>query len=193
MGVRPYINVVTGLKYSEKLYRREVKFDSEPVIPALIDGRFNLLTGKYKDYNDVSLYDVFHYGSPYNSSLGEPTGIIGYIVDELYDQPITRALFAMWEREVLSDDLRYQEYQWPQELQSSRNRRLKCATRDTEFAKKVTELAYSEGRIYQYFCGTQGEMSTDVWFKCALYVLHQAGFTRVERRDLQTYLVLGWN
>lgn len=193
MGVRPFIKIVTGLVYSEKLHREEIKYDPEPMIPALIEDKFNLLTGKHKDYDDVCLYDVFHYGPPYSSSLDKPEGVIGYVADEIHDQPITRALFAMWEREILDDSLHHQEYQWPQELQSDRDRRLRQAKWGTERARKVTELAYNENRMYQYFCGSHGEMSSDTWFKCALHVLHQAGFTQVGRGDLQTYLVFGWN
>lgn len=191
MGVRPFIKIVTGLVYSEKLHREEIKYDPEPMIPALIEGKFNLLTGKYEDYDDICLYDVFHSGPPYSSSLDEPEGVIGYVVDEIHDQPITRALFAVWEKEMLGDSLHHQEYLWPQELQS--DMRLRQVARGTGLARKITELAYSEDRMYQYFCGTSGEMSTDGWFKCAIYVLHQAGFTQVKREDLQTYLILGWN
>ena len=193
MGVRPFIKVVVGLVYSEDLHREEIEFDPEPMTPALIEDEFNLLTGEYKDYDDACLYDVFHYGSPYSSSLKEPEGVMGYVVDAIYDQPLTRAIFALWEARVLDDALYHQEYQWPQEFQSDRDMRLRCATRDTWLAKKVTELAYSENRMYQYFCGTSGEMSSDTWFKCALHVLSNAGFTRVKREDLQTYLILGWN
>lgn len=193
MGVRPYIKVVTGLEYSKELHREVVEFTPEPMVTSLIDGKFNMLTGKYKDYEDICLYDVFHYGPPYSSSLDEPKGVIGYIVDEIYDQPITRALFAVWENEILGSDLCQQEYLWPQESRPGRNGRLKNATKNTEFAKKLTELTYSENRMYQYFCGTHDGASSDTWFKCAIYVLGQAGFTQVKREDLHTYLILGWN
>ena len=187
MGVRPYIKIVVGLEYSDELHREQVKFDDEPMVPALIEDKFNLLTGEFKDYSDVCLYDVFHSGPPYSSSLEKPKGVIGYVVDAIYDQPITRAIFALWEAKVLDDSLHHQEYLWPQENYS------RLVSVRQEYVRKITVLAISENRMYQYFSGTSGEMSSDTWFKCAIYVLGKAGFTQVERKDLQTYLVLGWN
>ena len=192
MGSRPFIAVIVGLEYSESLYKKEVELDlDEPIVPALIEGKFNLFTGKYKDYDGVCLYDVFYSGPPYSSSLNEPSGVIGYIADAIYDQPLTRALFALWERSVLGHNVTRQEYQWPQSKE--RDRRLRLSKLESGRARQNTELAYSEDRMYRYFCGPYGEAESDNWFKCSLYLLHTVGFTEVKRKDLQAYIVFGWN
>lgn len=193
MGIRPFIKIVVGLHYSKELYRESTTLldNDDPALPALTEDNFNWLTGKYKDDSDVYLSDVFHYGSPLNSSPEKPSGFIGFIAGAICEGPITRALFALWESNALNNAiLGEQVYSWPQSPE--KDNRLRLSKMGGRYTEKFTSLACVENRMYQYFCDLHGAVTTDMWFKCGLYVLHSAGFTEVKREDLQTCIVFGW-
>ncbi len=193
MGVGPYINVVCGLKYSDALHRDKVELGTEPTVPALIDGGFNLLTREYGGLSDTDLYEIFCYGPPMSASPTHPSDVIGYMVSQVGDTVLTRALFALWEVKVMGGkELYYQEYLLPQEPDPGSDCRLWAARRQGKHVLGIVEHAIAEERMYSYLSGWRGNVNSDRWFKCALHILHHVGFTQVERGDLQTYLVMGW-